>query len=277
MLQNKAMLANLSISRWTAQRIDSKVTREVTQAHNATSDSGDFRKTLVDRAHLKQLTASASALRAFHNKLTLPWDDNSDRILPSALYQEYTSGIKHMRLADEKLRKDFVALYPQLLAAAPKRLGTLYNPKDFPTIAQIADKFDIRISLKPIPSADDFRVNVGDEATALIREQLTAENDAKFQAAMRECYTRVQDVVGHISTTLRKEDPRIFDTLITNARDLVACLPALNLTGDPILEELRQELDAMLPSPNALRANAQTRTKTADAADAILAKMKAYQ
>ena len=55
-----------------------------------------------------------------------------------------------------------------------------------------------------------------------------------------------------------------------------------------LLEPYRAELPAQVfgppfkvprysASPNALRANASTRTKTADAADAILAKMKAYQ
>lgn len=276
MLRSKAMLANLSISRWSARRTDKKITKEVTDAHGAERDTGDFRKALVDKAHLKALMTSAGVIRAFHYKMTLPWDDDGRRILPSRSYQEYTDTNRALRIADEKLRKDFIALYPSLKASAPKRLGSMYDPKDFPADWEIADKFGIKISLEPIPSAADFRVDVGDAEAKLIREQIAAENDAKFQAAMKDCYSRLHNVVSHISGTLHKEDPRIFDTLVTNARDLVKCLPALNLNDDPVLEELRQDLLAMLPHPGQLRTSATSRKKTADAADAILAKMKGY-
>lgn len=276
MLQDKAMLANLSISRWSARKTDKKITKEVTDAHGATADSGDFRKALVDKAHLQALMTSAGAIRAYHYKMTLPWDDDGRRILPSRSYQEYTDTNRAMRIADEKLRKEFVALYPSLKASAPKRLGTMYDPRDFPSEDEIIDKFGIKISLEPIPNADDFRVNVGDAEAQIIRAQITAENDVKFQAAMKDCFARLHSVVSHISTTLHKEEPRIFDTLVTNARDLVECLPALNLTDDPVLEDLRTDLLAMLPHPSVLRASPHTRKKTADAADAILAKMKGY-
>lgn len=277
MLQDKAMLATLSISRWAARKIDKKVTREVTRAHGATDDSGEFRKTLIDRAHLKPLMTSEGAIRAFHYKMTLPWGDDNERILPAKSFQQYTDTNRQLRAADEKLRRDFVALYPTLRAAAQNRMGTMYDPKDFPDTHEIADKFDIKISFKPVPAANDFRVDVGNEAAAQIRASINAENEEKFAAAMKHCYARIHEVVSHISDTLHKEEPRIFDTLVTNARDLVDCLPALNLADDPKLEELRLELLAILPTPGALRTSPHTRKKTADAADAILAKMAAYK
>jgi hypothetical protein len=276
MLHEKALLVNLSISRWGAQKTDKKVTKEVTRSHGATDDSGDFRKSLVDKTHLKALTASSSALRAFNYKLTLPWDDDGRRILPSKAFAAYTDGYRELRLADEKLVRDFISLYPNLVATARNRLGSLYDPADFPDPKTIKDKFGLKLSMENIPNADDFRVNVGDEAAAMIREQITAENDAKFQSAMKHCYERVQKMVSHISTTLHQEDPRIFDSLVNNALDLVDCLPMLNLADDPLLEDLRTDLKAMLPHPDALRTSEHTRAKTADAADAIIAKMAAY-
>lgn len=276
MIQHRAMLTNLSISRWKARKTDKKVSKEVTSSHGATADSGDFRKTLIDKAHLKALTSSESAIRAYHYKMTLPWDDDGRRILPSQLYQAYTDAMRNFRVADMKLRQEFLALYPRLVSEARQRLGTMYDPADFPAAEVIPTKFDINISFEPIPNAKDFRVDVSDEAAEMIREQIAAENDVKFQAAMKDCFKRVHKVVSHISETLRQEDPRIFDTLVTNARDLVDCLPGLNLTNDPALEQFRVELHAMLPTPESLRASPHARAATADAADAILAKMKHY-
>lgn len=277
MLQQKAMLASCCIKRWSPRVLDRKVSKEVQQKHNAANDAGDFRKQLVDKEAVKALTTSASEIRDLHYKLTLPWDDDGARILPASLFQKYTDQMRTLKSKDEALRSAFFALYPQLVASAPKRLGTMFNPSDFPSIHDLPSKFDVKVTFKPVPNDADFRVDVGDEAASLLREQLRAENDERFKEAMKHCYTRLHDVVQHISTTLRKEDPRIFETLITNATDLIACLPDLNLANDPMLDQLRQELADMLPSKAAaLKNNPDLRKRVADDADAILSKMKGY-
>ena len=277
MLQQKAMLASCCIKRWSPRVLDRKVSKEVQQCHNASNDAGDFRKQLVDKDAIKALGSSASEIRDLHYKLTLPWDDDGARILPASLFQKYTDQMRTLKAKDEVLRNAFFAIYPQLVASAPKRLGTMFNPSDFPSILDLPSKFDVKVSFKPVPDDADFRVDIGDEATSLLREQLRAENNERFKEAMKHCYQRLHDVVQHISTTLRKEDPRIFETLITNATDLIACLPDLNLATDPMLDQLRQERVNMLPSKAAmLKNNPDLRARVADDADAILSKMKGY-
>lgn len=273
-LQQRALLARIVISRWTATKNDKRVAAEVDRAHSAT-DSGKFTKLLVDKAHTKALLASAGKIRQFHYSLTLPWDDDGDRLLPAKSLQKYNDGLRHLKSEDERLRREFYAVYPALVASAPKRLGTLYDPKDFPAVSELPSKYDVKILQKGVPDAKDFRVDVGNEATAQIKASITAENNAKFQQAMKDCYRRMDEVVGHISKTLKQEDPRIFKTLVTNARDLVECLPDLNLSDDPVLEQLRQDLHNMLPnSADAFKDNPGLRAKVADEADAILEKMK---
>jgi hypothetical protein len=276
-LQDKALLCSISISRWRANKTDKKVSREVEKQHEAADGTGHYVKALVDKAHLLPLTQSESAIRKFHYNTTAPWDDEGGRILPSKSFEKFNKGIKALTDADERLVNHFVTLYPALRDAAPRRMGTMFNPKDFPDPREIADKFDVRVKMRAIPDADDFRVSVGNEAAAAIRAEIVAENDAKFQKAMQSCYVKLHDVVEHISTTLHKEDPRIFDTLVTNARDVVDCLVDLNLTDDPVLEQFRRDVEAMLPRKAAVfKGNAKLRKETADEADAILAKLKGY-
>jgi hypothetical protein len=277
MLQNKAMLASCNIKRWNPKVLDRKVSKEVQQQHNAASDAGDFRKQLVDKEMLAALSTSATTIRELHYKLTLPWDDDGARILPASLFQKYTDQMRTLKSNDEKLRYEFFQVYPQLVAQAPRRLGSMFNPADFPAPHDLPSKFDVKLTFKPVPSDDDFRVDVGNEAASMLREQLKAENDERFQAAMKHCYTRLHDVISHISTTLHKEDPRIFETLVTNATDLIDCLPDLNLAGDPLLDQLRQDLANMLPvKAAAFKNNPVLRKKVADEADEILERMKGY-
>lgn len=274
LLQQRALLTRIIISRWTATKNDKQVAAEIDRAHSATN-SGKFTKLLVDKTHTKGLMTSAGQIRQFHYSLTLPWDDDGDRLLPAKSLQKYNDGLRHLKAEDERLRHEFYAVYPTLVASAQKRLGTLYDPKDFPAVSELPGKYDMKILQKGVPDAKDFRVNVGDEVAAQIKASITTENDTKFRQAMKDCYRRMDEVVGHISKTLRQEDPRIFKTLVSNARDLIECLPDLNLNDDPLLEQLRQDLDAMLPlNADAFRDNPVLRAGVADEADAILEKMK---
>lgn len=276
MLQNCAMLASLSISRWTARKFDKKVSKEVDDRHGA-KDGGRYSKILVDKTHTQALMTSAGAIRAYHYRMTLPWDDEGPRLLPSASFEAYTAKMRELREQDRVLQQAFFKIYPQLVTDAKKRLGSLYSPEDYPPTSEIASKFDIRISMTPVPSVEDFRVNISAEAAEQIRAELAAENDARFQAAMKSCYTRLHEVVTHISGTLHKENPRIYDTLVSNARELISCLPALNLSNDPMIEQLRLELDAALPmSADILRGSETTRKAVASDVDAIIEKMKHY-
>ena len=275
-LQQRAMLARVSVTRWAANKHDPKVSNEVDVAHGA-KNAGKFVKALVDKSHIKALQTSAGKIRQFHYEMTLPWDDEGDRLLPAKSFQKYTDGLRNLRLEDEQLQREFIKIYPSLVATAPQRLGTLFDPSDFPDVTELPTKFSMKVDIKPVPDAEDFRVNVGADAAAEIKKSITADADAKFQAAMKTCYTRMESVVSHISKTLKQEDPRIFDTLVTNARDLVECLEDLNIADDPHLEQLRQDLDAVLPSSaRALKHNPDLRAKVADEADMILAKMKGY-
>lgn len=277
MIQSRALLANCSVKRWNPRVLDRNVTKQVQVQHGASEDSGDFRKALVEKAAIKALNTSAGNIRALHYKLTLPWDDEGARLLPSKTYQKYQDEMRILRYEDERLRNDFVAVYPQLVASAKVRLGTMYDPNDFPDVTELPAKFDVKLSFTPVPDAADFRADVADEAAQDIKEQIEAERDAKFQGAMRDCFRRVEAVVSRISNTLSKEEPRIFETLITNAQDIVKAMADLNLADDPKLNEFCESLDAMLPKNTAiLKADPELRKQIASDADELLAKMVGY-
>jgi hypothetical protein len=67
------------------------------------------------------------------------------------------------------------------------------------------------------------------------------------------------------------------DTVVTNLVRLVDVLPKLNVTGDPELERLGEQLRrSLLVDPNELRKSETSRTETARAAAAIAQQMAGY-
>ena len=91
MISDKAMLICLHITMWTARKHDKRVSEEVAQSHEATTNAGRYNKHLLDQAEkLEELRTLAGQIRQYFYKVTLPWSDEGYRLLPSHLYFEFT-------------------------------------------------------------------------------------------------------------------------------------------------------------------------------------------
>jgi hypothetical protein len=274
-VQNQAMLMNLSVSKWTTRRFDRKATEAVHVQHNA-KDAGRYNKLLIDSDALKPINQAEAKLRDIHYRLTLPWGDNGDRLLPSKLYFEYTKQMRDARQAFEQAVQSFLPTYPQLKADASKRLGALYDPNDYPCTNAIAAKFSVRIEPAPVPDANDFRVDVGREDQEQIRRDITQSVAARQAEAVKDCYARVRELCERYSRTLRAKTPRIFDTMVTDAAELATLLPALNVAEDPTLNSIAEDLKKLAEtSADRLRSGQWRRQECADLAEATLRKVPA--
>lgn len=274
-IQDQAMLANLTISQWTARKHDRKASKEVDTAHGA-NDAGRYNKLLVDKSALQPIASAASALRDLHYKLTLPWGDNGDRLLPSTLFVDYTNKVRAARQVFDDAVASFVGSYPNLIQDARKRLGTLYEPGDYPATSQISTRFGSHVGFAPVASAEDFRVDVGAENVAEIRAEITRQAEQRLNDATKECWTRVRDVVERYAERMSAENGKVYDSMVDGARDLVNLLPALNMTHDSELTRVTHEIEQRLLryTTSQLRSSLGARQAVSAAANDILDSLK---
>lgn len=278
MLQQKAMLVNLNISQWTASKKDKAVSLAVQQQHKANEKkAGWFNKRLIDPTALEPISKIEGRIREFHYKLTLPWGDNGDRILPAKVYMDYVDGLRKFRTEFDDAVDTFVNKYPLLVQEARVMLGTMYDPGDYPDISNIRHRFDLKTTFAPVPDAEDFRVNVGADEIEEIKKSITAGVADRQRAAIKECWGRVRDVVERIQERLATPDAIFRDSLIENAKSLMELLPKLNITEDPELEAVRRDvMDHLIIEPEELRRSLKTRQATANKAQEILDKMNGW-
>jgi len=273
-LQTQAMLVTLSVSCWTGRVQDKKVSAEVEQTHGAV-DAGRYNKLLVDKSHMDPLVQFAGKIRQYHYKMTLPWLDNGARLLPSALFLEYSAKIRQYTAEYEKVVDAFIDIYDRrLVQDARQRLGTMYDPEDYPPGADLRSKFGISVDIVPVPDGQDFRVDVGDaERTRISRE--ISERVAQRQAqAEKDAWDRCRDVVTTIQTRLSSPKPIIRESLIDNASELVRLLPGLNVSNSPKMQAVCDSIALkLIVNPDVLRSSMTARKRVADAATEILGMM----
>lgn len=275
----QAVLSEVNLRVWTGRKLDKKVSEEVDAAKSTKTRAGAYHKRLMaDVQSLTEIERVAGEIRAYHYRMTLPWSDNGPRLLPSSSLFEYTDHMKDLKAKFYAAVTAFVNEYDLQISAMAFKLGDLFDRNEYPTRDQVERKFGADYTLSPVPDAGDFRVDVGNEAMAELREEYSKACEARLQEATKSLYEKLYDTLLHTVERLGESPdgkPNIFrDSLVGNMQDLIVDLKKLNLTGDERLEEMRAELASITAGVSAdeLRKNKEVRNEVRANMQAILNK-----
>ena len=255
-IQDRAVLVELNISVWTANKLDRDVSNKVSTDANASVDAGQYRKNLMAGTTKRKAIADyASGCRLWHSSRTLPWADKGQRMLPMPLFFEYKEEAKVRREVFNEMVEDFVKEYPELVSNAATHLGALYDPTDYPSADEISNRFGFRTVFSPIPESGDFRVDAPAEELQEMRDEYDARLDERLAEAMQHPWKKLHKELTDMHAKLVKatqtdSSMRWHDTFLTNPAELCSLLTHMNVTNDPKLEQARQELERAIMGKN---------------------------
>jgi hypothetical protein len=278
-IASKAMVLNLQIGLWQGYRLDKEASRKVTQDANANQDAARVNKHLVPKDALADVVTASSAVRTHFYAKTLPWKDNGDRLLTRAMFMSFNEEHAQLEQAFKDAVRDFLAVkYPQAKEQAEFRMGELFKADDYPSAAQLAQKFYVNIDIDPVSEAGDFRVSLDAEHADEVRSRMERAMHERLGRAMQDIYARLNEVVGHFAKTMGDGKKVFRDTTVTNITELVDLIPGLNVLDDPQLNALGAEIKAKLAGvdPKDLRKDAEVRSQAAKDAEAIMSKMAGF-
>ena len=278
-IASSAMLVELSISTWTARKLDKKVSTQVDLDNGAKTKVVNANKNLMaGTGVLDTIVKYAANARAWHISQTLPWTDNGSRLLPMSNFVNYKKQLGELEANYEALVDKFIIAYPNLVSAAAFQLGTLFDRNEYPDESSLKRKFKFTYSFFPVPTAGDFRIDINEEAKAEIMANCNSAYQDRLNNAMREAWSRLHDCLSRMSERLTDNadgSRKIFrDSLVENGVELVTMLKHLNITQDPKLEQARRELQVAIGAHDldSLRDNSNAREAVKMRVDSILSK-----
>lgn len=285
-LSRTTVLVAVNISQWTARKLDRRATAETNERHGASADAGRYNKLLIEAKRLETINGIVSAARTLHYKMTRPWADEGLRILPNALYEEFSNKFRVLKREFEDAAEAFCREYPCFIKEREADLGSLYDPKDYPAVEEIRSKFNLELRVLPFPDAEDFRSDLDNDTVADIRREIADTTNKVVDDAMKATAREIVERVGHMAEklktykgkgTTKKGEPNTYfrDSLVENVRELAKLLPAFNLTNDPkvdaVIERINREL--CVEDAQTLREHAGARAIVAKSADEIVAEV----
>lgn len=252
-LQTRALILQLNVSVWSANKLDKHQSKLLAQRNGVDNGLARVNKSLLPYCQqLDDLSTIAGAIRTHHYKNTLPWAGDGMHILPTSNFLAYMTEFRTLKDRFEVKKRELIQDYPNQVLKARHVLGSLFNPDDYPQQWELDKRYGVELAKYPVPDTD-FRVQLSNAETNLLKQELQERLQSAQADALKAAWQRLYDRVKHIADQTGKAAPRIHDSLIDNAREVCDTLTRLNVFNDTNLDQTRQQVEAMLVSPDALR------------------------
>lgn len=248
-LSEKAMLVKLTIRRANLSRRDTQAELLVQQTMDDASlvvNSKLFR----DKANpVNKIIAAASEVYTYHKKHTLPYIDKGPRIVPNAMYFEYTNGIRNQIAHVDGMIKQHIPSYDTYvdldIAYRSKSVsGGRAQRGDYPTAAQFEERMGFDLRFSPMPDARHFLFDISEDDQRGFEESM-AETAAN---ARNDTVARMLEPLGHLvsklNTPIGGEGSIFRDSALTNVVEGVELARKLAIDAPPELTKLMDSLAA---------------------------------
>lgn len=245
-IQSRVMLCSVNVSSWAARRFDLKVTEEVEKSH-ATKGIGRFNKRLLPEhaPSFKEAVSLGGRIRRHFYDHTLEYDQLSVRLLPTGIYMEFAAQMRRMKEEFDLAVQVFLTDYLDLKEQARQEMNGLFNEADYPTLAQLGDKFGIRMSVLPFPDASQFGVDLPADVLTSLRGEIDQHVERSIGHANQDIVRRLYDAVSAMANRLYACGNVRID-VADNVRELCGLLPKLNFSDDPQLRHILEQANRHL-------------------------------
>lgn len=252
-IRNFATLVTLNTARWQAKVKDRKAAKDAADASGADAEAFEARKRLLVGcdAELKAVHKSIDTARTEHYRLTLPWSmvgvnevgkRTGSRLMPNTLFLEYTTAMAKAKAEMDTLLDVFEKKYPTLLAIAAQKLGTAFDPTQYPNPASIRQHFRLSFDFNPIPIGEDFK-GLQDAQVQKLGTALNSKTQTMLENAMQDAWKTLYETVQHAHAKLSNPDAVFHTTLVTKLQDQAKMLTHLNATKDQRMEDVRKMIE----------------------------------
>jgi hypothetical protein len=269
MKASSAILVNLHVGMWTGRRKDKEATAQVIKDAGANApDAASVNKHPISKTALAPIVTAMGMVRDHFYKNSLPWKDNGDRVVSRKCALEFVEGHElAVKNFNETVDHFVNTVYLSEMEGGHFRMGTMFNPDEWPTQKQVRKKYYVSMDMDAVPDALDFRLKT---------------NDAAFQArvngAMKDLWERVYEPIEALHKQLADEKAKLFIPTFNNVKEIIALIPKLNFTDDPELEALHERCSKQMAlwEPKDFKTDTAARAAAAREANTVLQDMSGF-
>lgn len=274
-LADRAVLVRLSRRMYQPYAFDREQTAKV-EADTGVRKAGRFNKRLfLDCHQLKDTNQAFNDVYGYHMLHTVPWLDDGVRMLPSAMYFDYTQAMRELMEKAKRAAQRLASQWDLLVAQDMQRLGVLANAGDYPS--EILDHYGVGLKFLPVPQTEDFRVQITDEDRESLNSAIAEAEAGVAKYLLAEMLDPIKRAVEKLAVPIGQEGSIFRDSLLSNITDVAARARKLNLANDPavgaLVDDINRAISGYARVPDLLREDVVARADAQAKLNNIMAKM----
>ena len=231
-------------------------------------------KKLLDTSHqaFRDVTAVRGQIQSYFKNASLPYPEHGIRLVRQDRVTKFVDQLAEYRNLLSEAVTELDLHYDELQKTARRRLGTLYNPQDYPS--SLCGLFSVDWDFPSIEPPDYLR-----QISPDLYEQEQARVVARFEEAVRlaeEAFTgELAKLVSHLVERMSGASdgkPKVFrDASVTNLHEFFERFRTLSVRSDADLERLVDQAQQLLQGvePQTLRQNQSARQQLATQLSAV--------
>lgn len=291
-LSEKAMLVKLTTRRVNLTRRDA-IAEQVIQQQlddiSLTVNSKLFR----DKTNpVNQIVQAAGRVYVYHRTHTHPFVDRGDRVLPNALYDEYTGGMRALINAVDNLMAKHIPNYDayvlqDIAYRSTNKTNSRAQVSDYPTAEEFERGMGFDFRFKPMPDRRHFLYDISDEDLENFEMSIRDTTSMAVNNTVEKMLVPLKHLADALAHPIGATDPvsggrlGIFrDSAIENVIEGVQLAKKLAIDPPPELVNLTKELETAITHcdehANWLRESPINRTEAATKLAHIASQMAAF-
>jgi hypothetical protein len=261
-LSTKNILAKVTVHSFKFQEKDEERISELSSKYGVDPKLIDLKKTTMMKEFTKSIDSIISSVYPIFTDYTSPWRDGGWRILPTYLFSKFEDAIRRKNEELQEALNEFIPSYNSFIERTKLALGGMANNINYPTADYLRSRYSFSVSYDPLPTSGDFRLDISKDIADKIKQNCEENSNRAVKEAMDNIWNRVIASIEKIYERFSAEDfesvnkagetimrkPRLSESIIENLKDLIELLPGLNITNNPFLETVRQEMESKFAS-----------------------------
>lgn len=222
-------------------------------------------KKLVDTRYpaFRKVTAVRGRAVGFWRSLTLPYPENGIRLIRQDRVEEFDRELNSFRGELDAAVAELDDRYGELQAAARRRLGSLFNPADYPASLRPWFKLDWDFpSVEPPDYLMDLHPRLYEQEKARIAARFEEAVGLAEQAFVQE----FRELVGHLCERITGDGKVFRNSAMSNMAEFFERFRSLNVRSNAELDQLVAQAQAVVRgvAPQDLRDDRQLRQIVAE-------------
>lgn len=209
------------------------------------------KKYILPSKAVSPINACLTAASEYFQTVTLPWAWAGWGLLPAVQIIPFRAKMNEFKENLDVIVQDFLLNdYQRLVEKQRQELGSLFRPEDYPSPEDLRKRWYIKLDFEPLPSPQNItKENIPEE----IRQELVQNAEVRLKESIensvRSVYDRLFEVIEHLMNAVDKYNVvngkvtgKFRVNSIENVSSLLNIVPMLNITNDPKLTEVSEQI-----------------------------------